>query len=118
MQDKKALSTIDHSRYSSYREMLLEQLFVGEVMRHLWRSGGKRFEILKPQVDNSGYDLVLENGSIVRHIQLKISFEGSSGMQCNQQGGGLLSIQIAQIEEPDFSSDHGSDHDNVADGSI
>jgi hypothetical protein len=32
--------------------------------------------------------------------------------------GGLLSIQIAQIEEPDFSSDHGSDHDNVADGSI
>jgi hypothetical protein len=83
-------------------------------MRHVWVSGGKRLEILTLQVDDGGYDLVLETGSVVRHIQLKTSFEGSSGMQCSQQGGGLLSIQIAQIEEPDFSSDH----DNVADGSI
>ena len=47
MQDTKALSTADHSRHSSYREMLLEHLFVGEVMRHVWVSGGKRLEILK-----------------------------------------------------------------------
>jgi hypothetical protein len=54
-------------------------------MRHVWVSGGKRLEILKPQVDDGGYDFVLETGSVVRHIQLKTSFEGSSGMQCNQQ---------------------------------
>ena len=42
-------------------------------------------KFLKPQVDDAGYDLVLETDSVVRHIQLKTSFEGSSGMQCNQQ---------------------------------
>ena len=118
MQNTEALNTADHSRHSSCREMLIEHLFVGEVMRHVWVPGGKRLEIFTSQVDDGGYDLVSENGSVVRHIQLKTSFEGSSDMQCNQQGGGLLSIQIAQIEEPDFSSDHGSDHDNVADGSV
>ena len=87
-QNTEALNTADHSRHSSCREMLIEHLFVGEVMRHVWVSGGKRLEILKPQVDDGGYDLVLETGSVLRHIQLKTSFEGSSGMQCNQQGGG------------------------------
>jgi hypothetical protein len=57
-------------------------------MRHVWVSGGKRLEILNPQVDDGGYDLVLETGSVVRHMQLKTSFEGCSGMQCNQRGGG------------------------------
>lgn len=40
----------DHSLLSSYREMLLEHLFAGEVMRHVWLSGVKRLEIVKPQV--------------------------------------------------------------------
>ena len=40
-------------------------------MRYIWLSGIKRLEILKPQVDDSGYDLVLEAKTIVRHIQLK-----------------------------------------------
>lgn len=67
----------DHYLLSSYREMLLEHLFAGEVMRHVWLSGVKRLEILKPQVDDGGYDLVLEGNSIVRHIQLKATFRGS-----------------------------------------
>jgi hypothetical protein len=50
----------DHSLLSSYREMVLEHLFSGEVMRHVWLSGIKRLEVLKPQVDDGGYDLVLE----------------------------------------------------------
>ena len=87
MQDKKAFSTTDHSRHSSYREMLLEHLFVGEVMRHVWVSGGKRLEILKPQVDDAGYDLVFEMDQIVRHIQLKTSFEGSSVRRFNVNAG-------------------------------
>jgi hypothetical protein len=87
MQDKNAFSATDHSRHSSYREMLLEHLFVGEVMRHVWVSGGKRLEILKPQVDDAGYDLVLELGKIVRHIQLKTSFEGSTVRRFNVNAG-------------------------------
>lgn len=47
-------------------------------MRHVWLSGVKRLEVLKPQVDDGGYDLVLETTSIVRHIQLKATFKGST----------------------------------------
>jgi hypothetical protein len=65
--------TSEHNLYSSYREMLLEHLFAGAVMRHLWLRGFGRLEMLKPRVDNSGYDLVLEAHDIVRHKQLKAS---------------------------------------------
>jgi hypothetical protein len=87
MPNIKALNVADHSLHSSYREMLLEHLFVGEVMRHLWVSGGKRLEILKPQVDDTGYDLVLELGQIVRHIQHKTSFGGSTVRRFNINAG-------------------------------
>ena len=33
---------------------------------------------MKPQVDDAGYDLVLEANSTIRHIQLKSSFHGAS----------------------------------------
>ena len=72
------MSASEHSLLSTYREMLLEHLFAGEVMRHVWLSGIKRLEILKPQVDDGGYDLVLEAASIVRHVQLKATFQGST----------------------------------------
>lgn len=58
--------------------MVLEHLFAGAVMRHLWLSGFRRLEMLKPQVDDSGYDLVLEANAVVRHIQLKASHVGAA----------------------------------------
>lgn len=67
--------------YSSYREILIEHLFVGEIMRRLWLRGIGQFEVLKPQVDDSGYDLVLEANGIVRHVQLKSSFDTASTKQ-------------------------------------
>lgn len=60
---------------SSYREILIEHLFVGEIMRRLWLRNITQFEVLKPQVDDSGYDLVLEANGVVRHVQLKSSFD-------------------------------------------
>lgn len=68
----------DHSLLSSYREALLEHLFAGEVMRHVWLSGVRRLEVLKPQVDDGGFDLVLETVDVARHIQLKATFKGST----------------------------------------
>ena len=65
-----------HSLRSSHREALLEHLFAGEIMRRLWICGEWRLEVLKPQVDDGGYDLVLEANNIVRHIQMKASFTG------------------------------------------
>ncbi len=64
--------------FSSYREALLEHLFSGEILRHLWLRGNIRIEVLKPQVDDGGYDLVLEANGVVRHVQLKSSHLGSS----------------------------------------
>jgi hypothetical protein len=72
-----------HSTRSSHREALLEHLFAGEVMKHLWQRGDWRLEVLKPQVDDGGYDLVLEANSIVRHVQLKSSFRGSRVARVN-----------------------------------
>jgi len=66
-----------HSTRSSHREALLEHLFAGEVIKNLWQRGDWRLEVLKPQVDDGGYDLVLEANAIVRHVQLKASFRGS-----------------------------------------
>lgn len=64
--------------HSSYREMLIEHLFAGAVLRHLWVLGARRLEVLKPQVDDGGYDLVLEAGSIVRHVQMKSRVRGAT----------------------------------------
>lgn len=71
------------SLLSSYRESLLEHVFSAEVMRHLWLRGNTRIETLKPQVDDGGYDLVLEANGVVRHVQLKASHLGSSTRQVN-----------------------------------
>jgi len=75
---RRGVTPTDHSLLSSYREMLLEHLFAGELMRHVWLSGTKRLEILKPQVDGGGYDLVLETSSVIRYVQLKATFTGST----------------------------------------
>jgi hypothetical protein len=80
-----AMAATDHNLRSSYREMLLEHLFAGAVMRHIWLTSSSRVEMLKPQVDDGGYDLVLEANGIVRHIQLKASHRGAktSGVNLN-----------------------------------
>ena len=56
---------------STYRERLVEHLFVGEVLRHPWLSGVHDVEVLKPAVAHSGYDLVLAYNRITRNIELK-----------------------------------------------
>lgn len=72
-----------HSERSSYREMLIEHLFAGDLMRHFWRRKSGLLEVAKPQVDDGGYDSVIESSGIVRHIQLKSSFVGSSLRSAN-----------------------------------
>lgn len=59
--------------HSSRRENLIEHVFVGEVLRHLWCSGHHEVDVLRAETDAGGYDLVIEANSIIRHIQLKSS---------------------------------------------
>jgi hypothetical protein len=67
--------TFDTSHYvqSSLREKLLEHVFIGELLRCLWRSGRRDIEVLRAEIDASGYDLVLECNGVLRHVQFKSS---------------------------------------------
>lgn len=69
--------TTEHAIYSSLREKLIEHLFIGEVLKTLWQKGLRGVEVLKPEVDSGGYDIVIEHGGVVRHVQLKSSYVGS-----------------------------------------
>lgn len=77
------MTAAENYLHSSYREMLLEYLFVGQIMRHLWLRRYERVEVLKAQVDDAGYDIVLETSAVVRHIQLKSSYEDASTSRVN-----------------------------------
>jgi hypothetical protein len=69
----------DSSHYSesSARENLIEHVFLGELLRGLWRRNVRDLEVLRPEVDSGGYDLALEFRGSTRHIQLKSSFTGA-----------------------------------------
>jgi len=62
-----------HSIESSLREKIIEHLFLGDLLRSLWRKGVRDIEILRSEVDRDGYDLVLEANGVMRHVQLKAS---------------------------------------------
>lgn len=72
-----------HSYNSSFREKLIEHLFIGELLKYKWINQDYSLEVLKPEVDNAGYDLVLECNSVIRHVQLKTAFIGSKTARQN-----------------------------------
>ena len=62
---------------SSFREKLLEHVFVAELLQEAWLGESQTMEVLRPEVDNSGYDLLLDRGCVVRYVQLKSSRSGA-----------------------------------------
>jgi hypothetical protein len=56
---------------SSTLEKLLEHRFLADLTTHLWCRGTRDFDVLHPEVDTFGHDLVIECQGIIRHIQLK-----------------------------------------------
>ena len=67
-----------HYLHSVLRERIVEHLFVGEMLRLLWRDGITNVEVLRSEFDRGGYDLVADNGNVLRHIQLKCSRLGAA----------------------------------------
>ena len=64
---------------STYRESLVEHLFLGQLLPLYWRANPSRpLEVSKPLVDDAGYDLILDAPHVVRHVQLKGSFRSST----------------------------------------
>lgn len=62
-----------YSINSSFFEQLAEHVFISEILQEVWVSFEQPVEILRAEVDGSGYDLVLECNNIIRHVQLKTS---------------------------------------------
>lgn len=67
-----------HSLHSVLREVTVEHLFVGELLRNLWTRGIVDAEVLHSEFDAGGYDLVLSHREVIRHIQLKTKRAGGS----------------------------------------
>ena len=58
---------------STFYEQLVEHVFISEVLQEVWYSFGKTAEVLRSEVDASGYDVVFECNGFLRHVQLKTS---------------------------------------------
>lgn len=71
------------SHHSSALEKLLEHRFLADLTTALWRRGERQIEVLRSEVDDAGYDIVLEVGRILRHIQLKARHRGGKRRNVN-----------------------------------
>ena len=69
--------------HSSFREKLIEHLFISEILKLSWLKGDCQLEVMKPEVDNAGCDVVLELNNVIRHIQLKASKLGGKTSRQN-----------------------------------
>jgi hypothetical protein len=58
---------------SSFYEQLVEHVFISEILQEAWFRFGEIVEVLRAEVDASGYDIVLECNNVLRHVQLKTS---------------------------------------------
>jgi hypothetical protein len=69
-----APATADNtSLKSTFYEQLVEHVFISEILQEIWYSFGRTAEVLRSEVDASGYDIVIECNGFLRHIQLKTS---------------------------------------------
>jgi hypothetical protein len=59
------------SSRSHYKENLLEHVFIAELLQECAFVRNQAVEVLRAEVDDGGYDLLLQMGDIIRHVQLK-----------------------------------------------
>lgn len=78
------------SVHSSLTESLLEYRFLADMGAHLARFD-TAMEVLRSDVDRSGYDLVLEANGVLRHVQLKATIAG--GKRANVTVNNALALK-------------------------
>jgi len=77
---------------STFYEQLIEHVFISELLQEAWFRFGMIVDVLRPEIDSSGYDLLLDCNDVVRHVQLKNSIKGSKTA--------YQKINIALAEKP------------------
>jgi hypothetical protein len=92
MTDELEQITPDSAAKSSFFEQLVEHVFIAEILQEAWYRHRQTVEVLRSEVDASGYDLVLECGGILRHVQLK-----TSGIDAK---AGFQKVNIALAQKP------------------
>jgi hypothetical protein len=65
---------------STFYEQLVEHIFIAELLQEAWYGHREVVEVLRAEIDASGYDIVLACRDITRHVQLK-----TSGMSATTQ---------------------------------
>jgi hypothetical protein len=58
---------------SNFYEQLVEHAFISELLQEAWFRYGETVEVLRSEIDSSGYDLLLECNGVIRHVELKTS---------------------------------------------
>jgi len=67
-------SRLNHER-SSVRANMFQHLFLSEVLKELWFHHERAASVLHAEVDDAGYDVIIEVDNCIRHIQLKSSVD-------------------------------------------
>jgi len=74
---------VDENVHASYYEKMTEHLFISDILETAWLNGEIQIEIARAEIDNSGYDIILEAENIIRHVQLKSSNENATTAKQN-----------------------------------
>ena len=77
---------------SNFYEQLVEHAFISELLQETWFRYGQTVEVLRSEIDSSGYDLLLECNSVIRHVELK-----TSGTEARRS---FQNINMALAEKP------------------
>ncbi|MDP3849819.1 MAG: hypothetical protein Q8Q59_04890 [Luteolibacter sp.] len=81
----------DTFRKSTFFEQLTEHVFISEILQESYYGNGMTVEVLRSEIDASGYDLVLECNGVMRHVQLKTS--GTAGRTAVQKVHTALAVK-------------------------
>jgi hypothetical protein len=81
---------LNDATLSSYREQLVEYVFLADLLQDGWLRRGQRIDVLRADVDGAGYDLVAECQGVIRQIQMKSTVAGGAAR------GQKLHMDLAQ----------------------
>ena len=76
--DRNQMSRAIHTTRSSYREAVLEHLFTGALLQTRWLRR-VHAEVLRPSVDDAGYDLVVPKGPQPKTTNLRVRTKRGAG---------------------------------------